>query len=159
MYRKPKIFRKRYIPLEIVDISSDEVIYRDEGELITRWNVIKPRKDFSNGVSYTFLKDGFKVGRFYDDQGKFLYWYCDIIDVVYEEEYDRYTLVDLLIDIKIMPDGKIRLLDADELADAAQKGLINLEEVCRALKKMDNLLKMIYSQDFPPVVCRDPKYW
>jgi predicted RNA-binding protein associated with RNAse of E/G family len=158
-WKKPIILRQRFIPYEIVDISSDELLYRDEELLITRWKAIRPRNDFSSGVSYTFLKDGFKVGRFYSAEGEFLFWYCDIIEVKKDEELDQYTLVDLLIDIKVMPDGRVRLLDADELAAAAEQSLVTMEQVCSALRKMDHLLVTIYSGNFPPKICKEVKYW
>lgn len=157
--KKPVVFRKRYIPYETVDISGDELQYRDEELLITKWSTIRPRTDFSSGVSYTFLKDGFKVGRFYDVEGKFLYWYCDIIDVEYDKSKDTYTLVDLLVDIKILQGGIIKVLDADELAEAVEKKLISCEQACRALRKLDNVLKMIYEGNFPPEICRNEEYW
>lgn len=157
--KKPTVFRRRYIPYEIVDISGDELLFRSEELLITRWSAIKPRADFARGISYTFLKGGFKIGRFYDSSGKFLYWYCDIIDVDYDAGKDMYTLVDLLVDIKVMPDGLVKVLDADELAEAMEEGLVTGEQASRALRKLDQVLKMIYSDAFPPDICRAEEYW
>lgn len=156
--KNPVLLRKRYIPDEIVDISSDELLFRDDELLVTKWTAIKPRNDIEGGISFTFLKEGFKLGRFYDLQGKFLYWYCDIIDVLYDSETDTYTLDDLLVDIKLMPDGTMKVLDADELADALEQKLVTPEQACRALKKLDNVLKLIYSGHFPPEVCKCYKY-
>lgn len=157
--KKPTILRRRYIPYETVDITRDELIYRDENLLITRWDAIKPRQDFSGGISYAFLNEGFKAGRFYDNEGRFLYWYCDIIDVQYDEENDIYTLIDLLVDIKLMPDGAVRVLDADELAQALEQKLITTEQACNALKSLDKVLKMIYDGKFPPDICKEEQYW
>lgn len=157
--KKPIILRKRFIPSEIVDISGDTLLYRSDELIITRWKAIKPRSDFSSGVSYTFLKEGIKISRFYDEYGKFLYWYCDIIDVDYDESKDLYTMVDLLVDVKLLADGTLIILDADELAEALEKGLISAEQACRSLRKFDGLLKMIYERNFPPLECRDESYW
>jgi len=156
---KPKIFRTRYIPFETVDISSDELLYIDEDILITRWKAIKPRADISGGISYTFLKEGIKISRFYDAESRFAYWYCDIIDVKYDRELDQYTLIDLLLDVKLMPDGTMKVLDADELAIALEQELITQEQACRSLKKMDSILQSVYNGTFPPAVCMDEKYW
>lgn len=152
---KTSILRKRFIPDEIIDISGDEILYRDEELLITRWKAIKPRHDISSGVSHAFLKEGFKISRFYDSNGDFLYWYCDIIDVDYNKETDTYMLVDLLVDLKQLPDGTLRVLDMDELAEALETGLISQEQACRALRKLDRLLQMVYRGEFPPQVCLD----
>jgi predicted RNA-binding protein associated with RNAse of E/G family len=156
--KKPFLFRKRYIPQETVNISNDELLFRSNELLVTRWLAIKPRSDFHGGISYTFLKEGFKLSRFYDAGGSFLYWYCDIIDVIYDEAEDTYILDDLLLDIKIMPDGLIKLLDADELAIALERGLITQEQACRALKTMDKVLKMVYQGSFPLVECNEFEY-
>ena len=53
-----KMFRKRYIPNEVIDISNDEVLYMDDNVLVTKWLPIKPRKDIGRGLSFTFLKEG-----------------------------------------------------------------------------------------------------
>jgi len=156
--KKPVVLRRRYIPYEIVDISEDELIFRSETLLVTKWISIKPRPDFHGGISFTFLDKGYKLGRFYDGYGRFLYWYCDIIEVNYNEAEDTYTINDLLLDIKIKPDGDVRLLDADELAEAIANGLITSEQACKALRTLDDLLKLIYSRNFPPAECDGYEY-
>lgn len=156
--KKPVLLRKRYIPYEIVDISGDELLYRSDELLVTRWKAIRQRKDIYGGISYAFLNKGFKLGRFYDQEGKFLYWYCDIIDVLYDSDKDEYTFDDLLVDIKIMPDGMVKILDADELATALETGLISIGQACRAMRTLDNVLKLVYSGNFPPEECRQHGY-
>ncbi len=156
--KKPIILRKRYIPDETVDISRDELLYRDESLLITKWKAIKARPDIGWGISFAFLNDGYKIARFYDNSGNFIYWYCDIIDVWYDSGSDTYTLVDLLLDIKLMPDGKIKVLDADELAEALENKMITTEQACRALRTLNKLLGMEYEGNFPPGICMDTKY-
>ena len=155
---KPVILRKRFIPNEIVDISGDELLFRSEKLLVTRWKAIKQRDDLYGGISFTYLKEGIKVSRFYNANGDFLYWYCDIIDVSYDGSIDRYTFEDLLVDIKLMPDGQIRVLDADELAEALDKGLITSGHVLRALRSLDKVLNMIYDGRFPPKECNEFDY-
>jgi hypothetical protein len=157
--KKPSILRTRYIPFETVDISKDELLFRDDDILITRWKAIRPRADISGGVSYTFLKEGIKISRFYDADQRFAYWYCDIIDIKYDQDKDQYTLIDLLLDVKLMPDGTMKVLDADELAIALEKGLITQEQACSSLKKMDSVLQKVYNNSFPPAICLDEKYW
>jgi hypothetical protein len=152
---KPKILRKRYIPFETVDISSDEVLERSETLLKTRWNTIKPRGDISYGVSYALLKDGIKISKIFNSSDEFVYWYCDIIDVQYDKNTDTYTLEDLLVDVVVRPDGTYRVLDADELADALEQKLITTGQCCRALKCLDTLLKTIYQGTFPPSICKE----
>jgi Uncharacterized conserved protein len=155
---KPVILRKRFIPFEIVDISGDELLYRSDKLLVTRWKAIKHRDDLYGGISFTYLTEGIKVSRFYNASGDFLYWYCDIIDVSYDKKKDMYTFEDLLVDIKLLPDGQVRVLDADELAEALEKGLITASHVCRALRILDKVLNLIYENRFPPKECSDFNY-
>ncbi|HHX18439.1 MAG TPA: DUF402 domain-containing protein [Clostridium sp.] len=151
--KKPKVYRKRYIPDEIVDITGDELIFRNEELLITKWKPIKKRDDISKGISYTFLKEGYKISRFFGPTGEFIYWYCDIIDVKYYKEEDKYILIDLLLDVKIMPDGKVEILDADELSVAIRENIVTKREASMSLSILDKILKMIYSGNFPPEIC------
>ena len=46
-----KIYRKRYIPNEIIDISGDKVEFVNEDLLITSWLPIHPRNDVAFGMS------------------------------------------------------------------------------------------------------------
>lgn len=157
--KKPVILRKRFIPFETVDISGDELLFRDEDVIITRWNVIRPRADIAKGVSFAFLNEGYKISRFYAPDGSFVYWYCDIIDVEYERTKDEYTFIDLLVDVKIFPDGSVRILDVEEVADALETKLITVEQACRSLRKLDKLLGLIYGGNFPPEACRNEELW
>lgn len=156
--KKPVILRRRYIPYEVVDISGDQLLFRSATLLVTKWTSIKPRSDFYGGISFTFLDKGYKLGRFYDKDGKFLYWYCDIIEVDYDQTTDTYKMNDLLLDIKIFPDGRVILLDADELAQALSEELISTEQAACSLKTLDDLLKKIYSGNFPPTECDGYEY-
>ena len=52
--KKPIILRKRYVPSEIIDITGDELLLRNENLLVTKWKPIKKRQDISGGMSFTF---------------------------------------------------------------------------------------------------------
>lgn len=144
------IIRKRLIPMEEIDISSDEVLYYDEKVLITRWIPIKPRNDVGWGLSYTCFYSNYKISAFYDKAGIFLYWYCDIISVEYFKNERKYIIKDLLIDLRIKPDCEPEVLDLDELEAAFQQKLITKEEKELALRTVESLLYMISSENFPP---------
>ncbi len=146
-----KIYRKRYIPNEIIDISGDKVESVNENLLITSWLPIHPRNDVAFGMSYTYLKKGWKISKFYDKDKNFLYWYCDIIDAQIKDE--EYILVDLLVDIKVYPDGRYEILDEEELDEALNQGLITKEQKEEALNKLNALLEIIKKGEFPPIEC------
>ena len=143
-----KIYRKRYIPNEIIDISGDEIVYRDEKLIVTKWLPIKPRTDVGSGVSYTMLDKGWKISKFYDHGGNLLYWYCDIIEHVLKD--DELTLIDLLVDVIIHEDGVYEVVDVEELDEALAAGLITEEQKVDALQKVSALTKLIDEKHFPP---------
>lgn len=140
-----KIYRVRYIPMEEVDISGDEVLFLNDERMITRWDPINPRNDFAKGYSITFLKNGYKISKVMNQALELKYWYCDIIDIEAADDGKTYRLVDLLLDVKIMPDGQVIVMDMDELALAMEKNLISQEQAYRSLRRCDSLLKQIYS--------------
>ena len=123
-----KIYRKRYIPNEIVDISGDELLYQDEEMIVTKWKPIHPKKDIAWGISYTLLKKGWKISKFYGFEDELRYWYCDIIEADYDAENDILTTTDLLVDLKIYPDETHEVLDLEELDEAIEEKLITLEQ-------------------------------
>ncbi len=147
-----RIFRNRFIPLETIDLTSDELLYRDEYYLITRWTPIKPRKDIASGISCVFLKNGWKISAFKDLNNLIAYWYCDIIDIEHDNDTDPYLLNDLLIDIRIMQDGKVEVIDLDELGTAFEQGLITKNQLLSSLKKSNELLSIVYKNDITAMV-------
>ena len=148
-----KMYRKRFIPNEIIDISSDELLERNDNIIITKWNPIKPRKDIGGGISYVFLKKGYKISKIFDNNGDFIYWYCDIIEYEYFEEKDEYIFIDLLVDVKIYPNGEYEVLDLDELEVALKEKLITKAQMLRAIKSVNILIEMIQNKMFPPEIC------
>jgi predicted RNA-binding protein associated with RNAse of E/G family len=157
--KRPVILRRRLIPSETVSLSGDELLYRDGAVLITRWRTIHPKKDFAGGVSVYFLGRHYKISRFYGHDGSFLYWYCDVLDVSYDAASDTYLALDLLLDVKVHPDGRVELLDEDELEAALSMSLVTPEQHRLAMDTAAELLSDIASGAFPPEICRDSAYW
>ena len=67
---KPLLYRKRYIPLEVKSLNDDEILFADDEIIVTKWNTFKPKKDFSNGISCTFINDGYKISKFILDYSR-----------------------------------------------------------------------------------------
>lgn len=143
-----KIYRKRYIPNEIIDISSDEVVFHDDEKLITRWNPIHTREDIGRGESCVFFKQGWKISKFYRKDGSFKFWYCDIISYEYDKTEDTYIINDLLLDVIIHMDGRVEVLDEDELEEALRDGIITDEIAIEAKQKLQSLLRVIEEGKF-----------
>lgn len=142
-----KLYRKRFIPEECFLLKDDVIVYHDEEKIITTWQTFHPKLDFSHGSSCYFLKQGFKVSKFYRPDNTLLYWYCDIVD--FETAPDGGIIsVDLLADVIIYPDGKYKVLDLDELADAYKQNLIDKERLDKCLHRLNNLLSILYQDRF-----------
>ena len=143
-----KLFRKRIIPNECILLEDDIILYHDQEVIVTKWNTIRPKKTLHHGYSCYFLERGFKVSKFYDHDGNLISWYCDIIKHTYDADTDTYVFTDLLVDVILYPDGFVRVVDLDELADAARDGLISPEDMQLALRRTDKLLSVIYKGAF-----------
>ena len=147
--KKPAIFRKRLIPEECILLKDDVLLYRDAKLLITSWNTLKPKKDLDHGISCYFLNQGYKISKFYNHEGTLISWYCDIISHTFNKATNTYVFTDLLADVILYPDGFVRVVDLDELADALRDGLITSEQMQMALRRLDKLLSLIYKGGFP----------
>ena len=120
---RPRLFRRRFIPDENIELKDDMILALEPNLIITSWNVLKPRRDISRGVSAYFIDKGIKVSKVFDNAGQMVYWYCDIIETHYDEKENIYTFNDLLIDVIVYPDGQVEVLDMDEFADAMEQGI------------------------------------
>ena len=142
----PALIRKRLIPFETIPLKDDIIDIMEDGLIVTHWNVIKPRKDFQKGISCYFYKEGYKISRFMDVDGALVYFYCDIIDSEYDEKTNTYIFTDLLADVIIYPDGRVKVVDLGEVAEAMESGIISKELVIKALNRLDKLLDIVYTE-------------
>lgn len=148
---QPKLYRKRIIPDEIVLLDKDVILYADENRIVTKWDTIRPKKILHHGCSCYFLDEGFKVSKFYREDGSLIYWYCDIISYTHDEESDSYVFTDLLADVLVYPDGQVQVVDVGEIADALTEGTLTIEQMIPALRSLDKLLGTIYSGHFSEI--------
>lgn len=145
---KPIMYRKRYIPDEIKSLEKDEILYMSDDVIVTKWDTFRPKKNFSNGISCTFVNKGFKISKFMDNNGKFVYYYCDIIHSDYYKDENKWIFTDLLADVKIYPDGRTEIVDLDEVSEALKSGIISTETVCELMENLNSLLGIIYSGEW-----------
>lgn len=144
-----KLYRKRLIPMECILLKDDTVEFSSDDLLITSWKTLNPKIEFSHGCSCYFFKEGFKVSKFYKPNGELLYYYCDIVEFEYDETEHSLTSIDLLADVIIYPDGRHRVMDLDELADAQEQSLITASQLNRSLRQLNKLLSIIQNGAFP----------
>lgn len=153
----PILFRKRLIPEECICLKDDEILHfsTEDCILVTKWHALKPKKELHHGYSCYFWDKGFKISKFYRENGELLYWYCDIIDVDYPMSGSSagttakdFISTDLLADVIIYPDGFVKVVDLDELTIAFENGSLSIELLKAALNRLSVLLNLIYSGEF-----------
>ncbi len=144
----PVLYRRRLIPDECVLLKDDEILYMDDSILVTKWVTLKPRKDFHHGYSCYFFKEGYKVSQFLSEDDSLVYWYCDIVTYLHDKTANSLTVVDLLADVVVMPDGRVDVMDLDELCEAKEKLLITDQQFFTSIKQLGNLVKLIQDGDF-----------
>lgn len=145
----PVLYRKRFIPNEMIPLKDDIILTYTDDLIITKWITLHPRKDIAWGISAYFIKDGYKVSKIYNRNNHIVYWYCDIIQTQKITEKNTVIFEDLLIDVLLYEDGTIHICDLDELADALELNLITQKESLYAIRTLDSLLKTIYQGRFP----------
>ena len=143
--QKLKLYRRRFIPDETIELKNDQIIRADESIVVTKWNTLKPKPGFSHGASVYFLDLGWKISRFLDDSGECVYTYCDIIDPIRKTDENSILINDLLVDIIVYNDGLVKVVDLGEIAEALEGGLIDAGMAARALRRADELLAAIYA--------------
>lgn len=142
------LYRKRIIPPECILLKDDEIVTQNDEYIVTKWNTLHPKADFSHGCSCYFLQDGIKVSKVYRADGSLLRWYCDIVDFEFNPREASLTVTDLLADVIIYPDGRMEVVDLDELAEALERDLITKEQMTSCLRSLNHLLSMIYRDKF-----------
>lgn len=144
----PTLYRRRYIPSELIQLKDDIILVYEKDLIITKWITLRPRKDIARGVSAFYLDKGFKISKIYDRDDNVVYWYCDIIQTKKDAEKNTVIIEDLLIDVILYNDGSMQIMDLDELADALEQQLISQTEATNALRILNNLLKIISDKRF-----------
>lgn len=142
------LYRQRLIPRECIPLRDDIIVEQNDEVIVTRWNSLHPRPDFSHGCSCYFLQEGLKVSKVYRADGSLLHWYCDIVDYSYNPGDASLTVTDLLADVIISPEGLVRVVDLDELAEALETSLITQEQMITCLRRLDHLLTILYRDKF-----------
>ncbi len=146
------LYRKRYIPSEIIHLKDDVIVHQGENRMVTKWDVLHPKAKFSHGISCYYMDKGWKISKFLNKENALVYYYCDIIDTTYNEEENCYVFTDLLADVIIYEDGFVKVVDLGEIAEALGEGIITEREAKLSLSRLDELLEVIYSGGLPEMI-------
>ncbi len=142
------LYRRRLIPDECILLKDDILLEANDDHILTKWNTLKPKEFLHHGDSCYYLNKGVKVSRFYTEDNFLICWYSDIVSYEWKEEKTALLTTDLLLDVLVYPDGSIKLLDMDELAQAHAQKLISDELLQTSLMTANRLLNEIYEGKF-----------
>ncbi len=112
----------------------------------------------SGGAILWFMFPGksYEVGAVYDADAAFLGYYTNFVQPP-RPETAVWHLTDLFLDVWQAPDGPPRLLDEDELTEAADRGWLGAEDVARTRAEAAAVLRAARADRWPPaVVLRNP---
>jgi hypothetical protein len=103
-------------------------------------------------IWFVFKDKWFDVGKFYDRSKNWLGYYCDIVKPIRRLMSGSSTcvLTDLFLDLWITPDGKVYVLDEDELENAVRHGLISSTLAKKARLQVRMLVRKSELHEFPP---------
>ncbi|MCM1190247.1 MAG: DUF402 domain-containing protein [bacterium] len=148
------LYRRRLIPAECIPLKDDVILKQTDEYIVTKWNTLRPKPNFSHGCSCYFLQEGLKVSKIYRADDTLVYWYCDIVEFSYDDAAHSLTVTDLLADVIVYPDGRVEVVDLDELAEAMERGLLTKEQLSSCLRSLNHLLSMIYRDKFDRLQAR-----
>lgn len=100
---------------------------------------------------FMFPGRSYEVGSVYDEHANFLGYYTNFVQPP-RPETAVWHLTDLFLDVWQAPDGPPRLLDEDELTEAAKRGWVGSEDVARTRAEAAAVLRAARADRWPPVV-------
>ena len=148
----PVLYRKRIIPEECIRLKDDIILSYENNILVTKWNALKPKIDLHHGYSCYFFDEGYKISKFYKEDGTLMYYYCDIIEAEKKAEDNSIIVTDLLADVIVYPDGFVKVVDMDELVRALDSQTLTITQLKKSLVSLNKLLDIIYSKNFSQLV-------
>ena len=110
-----------------------------------------------NAVWFIFRRKWYDVGKFYDQNGRFTGYYCDIIRPVarlLSSASKTSIITDLFHDLWISRDGRCLVLDEDQLERAIAKHIISIPLAARARRELETLIRSTKTGYFPPMTVR-----
>ena len=107
-------------------------------------------EDGSPVLWFTYPGRMHDIGRFHDRAGSFTGWYANILTPVHFRSPLEWETTDLFLDVWVGADGRVALLDADELERALAHGHVDAALAAAAREEAERLLTAAREHTFPP---------
>ena len=153
-------------PPDRMDVFHQLLVHDTEGVKVTLASdvqidppvVIEGRVALESGASavwFTFPGAWHDIGRFHRADGSFTGFYANILTPPVFLPGHRWETTDLFLDVWMGPDGRVTLLDEDQLEEALSHGWITAETAQRARQEAESILDDIRRGTWPPDVVRE----
>jgi predicted RNA-binding protein associated with RNAse of E/G family len=107
-------------------------------------------------VWFTFPGAWHDIGRFHSPDGEFTGFYANVLTPVerlgIEEGAEVWRTTDLFLDVVLTPDGRVHVLDRDELEEALHRGWIDSDRARAAEREADRLVRAALNGEWPPPI-------
>lgn len=142
---------------ELVADLGDLIITRFDFSEFRRPLMVQDRLVVDNGyhaLLFEFFSPPLEIVAIWDLDGNLTGYYCNINSEPSRIE-GGYEVVDLYLDVFVLPDMSYEVLDEDEFAEAIKKGWIDEREASLARETVRRVVHEVESGEFPPEVVRD----
>jgi predicted RNA-binding protein associated with RNAse of E/G family len=105
-------------------------------------------------IWFTYPDRWYDIGRFHLADGTFTGFYANILTPV-RIEGDQWHTTDLYLDVFVGTDGRVMLLDQDELDEAERSGWVTRESAAKAREQASQLIASTQAGLWPPENVRE----
>ncbi len=112
-------------------------------------------EDGSDAVWFTFPGAWHDIGRFHRADGTFTGVYANVLTPADLGEDGVWHTTDLFLDLWIAPEGRLSVLDREQLAEAVERGWIEPATARRARDEAARLVRRYRDGEWPPPIVEE----
>jgi predicted RNA-binding protein associated with RNAse of E/G family len=109
----------------------------------------------SDAVWFTFPGVWHDIGRFHRADGTFTGFYANVLTPPVIQAEGLWQTTDLFLDVWVNPEGKLTVLDEDQLREAEEEGWVSGTDAARAREEVKRIEREFGAGRWPPQVVQD----
>ncbi len=153
-------------PPDRTDVFRQQLLFADDAVLVTYLAHTPMKRPFvvagavgledgAPAIWFTFPGRMHDVGRFHSASGEFTGLYANIMQPIERRSRLEWRAVDLFLDVWIPVGGEPRIVDEDELTEAAAKGWIDGQTHAAALAEAAQIVALHREGAWPPAIVNE----